>query len=704
MASSWNRHVRLSVCTVNNWALDFKGNLQRILKTCEDAYKEGARLRLGPELEICGYGCADHHFEIDTEIHSWEMLKEIVGKSKNWPNLLIVTGMPVRHRMLLYNCLVSVMNGKILLIRPKMVLCDDDVYRESRWFVRWSKPLTTIPFQLDESIGFEQKTVPFGDGVLYSTDNVTIGFEICEELWTAHSRHIELGLRGVDIVCNGSGSIHILGKSNYRVNQLILGGSEKTGGIYLFSNYRGCDGDRVYYDGSSTIAQNGKLYAQIHQFDIEDTCVATAVLDLNETISARNKKSSNCYESALLPEYKTISFDGKLTLDQPVQCLSKEITNVERLQLDPIEELCHGPPAWLWHYLRRSKMGGFFLPLSGGQDSSSVAAMVRLMCNKVCGAVKRRRLTDGGDDPAYYLNGQRVGEDPAELCHKLFFTCYMASEHSSAQTRACADGLAKDINSNHSSMFIDSVISAALSAFKLAKGFIPSFNSNDSREGLALQNLQARIRMVFAYLFAQLSLIVEGRPGSLLVLGSSNVDELLVGYMTKYDCSSADINPIGSISKVDLRKFLLKVYNDYGMKSLKAVIDSVPTAELRPLVDGAIAQTDEDEIGLTYDELSVIGQLRRPRCLGPYGTFLALCSMWYPKYSYEEIEAKVRNFFWRYRVNRHKATVATPSYYANWYSPDDHRNDHRPFLYPDMEHQFVMIRKKVTELKASSQH
>ncbi|PIO53387.1 hypothetical protein TELCIR_25279, partial [Teladorsagia circumcincta] len=68
------------------------------------------------------------------------------------------------------------------------------------------------------------------------------------------------------------------------------------GGVYLFSNHRGCDGDRIYYDGSSSIAQNGKLYAQIHQFDIEDTCVATAVLDLNETILYRGKNSSNRYE------------------------------------------------------------------------------------------------------------------------------------------------------------------------------------------------------------------------------------------------------------------------------------------------------------------------------------------------------------------------------------------------------------------------
>ncbi len=55
--------------------------------------------------------------------------------------------------------------------------------------------------------------------------------------------------------------------------------------------------------------------------------------------------------------------------------------------------------------------------------------------------------------------------------------------------------------------------------------------------------------MVIAFLFAQLTPWVRGRTGWLLVLGSANVDEALRGYLTKYDCSSADINPIGGISK-----------------------------------------------------------------------------------------------------------------------------------------------------------
>lgn len=37
---------------------------------------------------------------------------------------------------------------------------------------------------------------------------------------------------------------------------------------------------------------------------------------------------------------------------------------------------------------------------------------------------------------------------------------------------------------------------------------------------------------------------------------SSFLPGSLLGYLTKYDCSSADINPIGGISKTDLRAFV----------------------------------------------------------------------------------------------------------------------------------------------------
>jgi len=52
-------------------------------------------------------------------------------------------------------------------------------------------------------------------------------------------------------------------------------------------------------------------------------------------------------------------------------------------------------------------------------------------------------------------------------------------------------------------------------------------------ENLSLQNIQARIRMVLAFMLASLLPWVHGKPGFYLVLGSSNVDEGLRGYLTK---------------------------------------------------------------------------------------------------------------------------------------------------------------------------
>jgi NAD+ synthase (glutamine-hydrolysing) len=84
-------------------------------------------------------------------------------------------------------------------------------------------------------------------------------------------------------------------------------------------------------------------------------------------------------------------------------------------------------------------------------------------------------------------------------------------------------------------------------------------------EGLALQNVQARLRLTLSYYYAQLVAALRG-GGSLLVVATGNCDEGLSGYFTKYDCSSGDLNPIGSICKNDLRRFVKYVMNSYGLQ------------------------------------------------------------------------------------------------------------------------------------------
>jgi NAD+ synthase (glutamine-hydrolysing) len=101
-----------------------------------------------------------------------------------------------------------------------------------------------------------------------------------------------------------------------------------------------------------------------------------------------------------------------------------------------------------------------------------------------------------------------------------------------------------------------------------------------SAENLALQNIQARLRMVVAFLRAAAT--VRGKLGFLLVLISKRGRAASEGT-TKYDRSSADINPTGSrraICSRSCRALYISACRACGVEA------APPTAELEPLVEG----------------------------------------------------------------------------------------------------------------------
>ena len=185
--------------------------------------------------------------------------------------------------------------------------------------------------------------------------------------------------------------------------------------------------------------------------------------------------------------------------------------------------------------------------------------------------------------------------------------------------------------------------------------------------------------MLFLSFLAQLLPWVRGQHGGLLVLATANVDESLRGYLTKYDCSSADLNPIGAISKSDLERFLRWASENLGYTALVEVIDATPSAELEPITKTHV-QEDEADMGMTYAELTRFGRLRKVHRCGPLSMFEKLIHEW-PHIAPCKIAKKVKRFFYYYSINRHKMTILTPAYHAESYSPDDNRFDLRQFLY-----------------------
>eukprot|EP01065_Artemidia_motanka_P046613 TRINITY_DN70_c0_g2_i1.p1 TRINITY_DN70_c0_g2~~TRINITY_DN70_c0_g2_i1.p1 ORF type:complete len:738 (+),score=274.91 TRINITY_DN70_c0_g2_i1:68-2281(+) len=715
------RPVVVATCNLNQWALDFTGNLRRIKDSILEAKKKGARLRVGPELETTGYGCEDHFLEDDTTAHSWEVIEEILCDKELTRDILVDIGAPVNHRNCRYNCRVYLLNGQIVLIRPKIYLANDGNYRETRFFMQWDHNNTYrvedfyLPGRIARITG--QRKVPFGVAAIAARDTV-VATETCEELFTPQAPHIDLALNGVEIITNGSGSHHQLRKLNQRVD-LIKSATAKSGGCYLYANQQGCDGNRLYYDGSAMVMVNGALLKCGTQFSMHDVEVVTAVVDLADIRTYRGALNSRGVQASETPLIPRIDIDFCLVSEDILLAPSPRI---EMRYLDPMEELGRGPPCWMWDYLRRSGLRGYFCPLSGGADSTSTCTMARLMCDLIVQTISEERER-GMDPPPTLLDIRRVTRQPEytptdgkELCGRVLFTCYMGTSNSSKETRDRAQALAEQLGCNHSFVEIDKMTDAVTQVYASQ---VPGERKPDIRtakigscEDLAMQNIQARSRMVLSYLIAQLMpwKHQEGHNTGLLVLGSANVDEALRGYYTKYDCSAADINPIGGVSKVDLRAFLDWVAVEKGFTECGKVRQAVPVAELRPFTDAEgkplPAQTDEDDMGMSYEELKYFGDLRsRGRC-GPVAMFQKLVHEWLESHPHggqftpTEIATKVKRFWRMHAINRHKMTTLTPSYHAESYSPDDNRFDLRPFLYPvDFKWQFMRIDKLAAELE-----
>ncbi|CAO2655649.1 Nn.00g044520.m01.CDS01 [Neocucurbitaria sp. VM-36] len=754
------RLVTLATCTLSQWALDFEGNRDRILESIRIAKEKGATLRTGPELEITGYGCLDHFLEMDVYTHSLEMLHTILSNEATH-DILLDIGLPILFKGLRLNCRVLSLNGKIILIRPKMWLAQDGNCnmgvcsrlfgtfnflaslvekmnirpypcpgasanlwtlqdREMRYFTPWQTD-EVDEYRLPELFHKLQgaETCPIGNAIV-STKDSSIGLETCQELFEPLAPHNLLTLNGAEIITNSSGSHHSLRKLDVRIG-LIQQATKVCGGIYLYSNQQGCDGDRLYYDGSSMILCNGQILGQGTQFSLNDIEVIVSTVDLDEVRAYRSTPSRGL-QAVSAPRIKYIHVDFNLStpgddLDPDVMPTPPQPLRVHKAE----EEIALSPACWLWSFLRRSKQAGFLLPLSGGLDSASTATLVYSMCRLVMSALEEGNEQVKADVKRIAGPHHEEGwmpKDARELCGSLLSTLYLGmAKQSSNETRSRSQRLADSIGSRHLNMDIDNVFLAQKELLTQATGFEPNFkvHGGTQAENLSLQNIQARSRMVTSYYFAQMLPTVFNRKGggSLLVLASGNVDECLRGYLTKYDCSSADLNPIGSISKTDLKRFLHYAQTEFSLPILEEFLEATPTAELEPLTEDYV-QSDEADMGMTYVELSVFGRLRKEQKLGefdcdltekmpltlffsgPFGMFQRLVHEWRDKCTPRETAAKVKHFFHCYAINRHKMTTMTPALHMEDYSPDDNRYDLRPFLYPSFYESWSF--KKIDEV------
>jgi NAD+ synthase (glutamine-hydrolysing) len=629
--------VKVAAAALNQTPLDWYGNRKNIVRAIELARKQKASLLCLPELCISGYGCEDYFHSTSVYEMSQRMLLDILPETIG---MVVSVGLPVMYGHAVYNGACLIVDGEIAGFVCKKDLAGDGIHYEPRWFKPWPEDVRT-------QIEIEGKSYPFGD-IYFDVGGVNIGFEICEEAWTAKRRGSELAGK-VDIFLDPSASHFAFGKSEIR-KRLVQEGSRAFNAIYVYSNLLGCESGRIIYDGDNLIASGGKLLANAPRFSFRDVVITSAVVDISAVRMSHAKVASFQPEyerelSAIKNEFQWPQVDlGELVKSEFFTEEWEESTNIKE------EEFTRATTLALFDYMRKSKAQGYVVSLSGGADSTAVTVLVSLM---VQFGIKELGIDDFHLKLSH-INKIQDKSEPNEIIKEILTTLYQATRNSSNDTRESASTVANHFGTTHLEFNIDPLFDEYTNLISDNIGRPLEWTKDD----IALQNLQARIRSPLAWALTN----IENK----LLLTTSNRSEADVGYATMDGDTSGGLCPIGGIDKAFVIEWLkwMERSGPVGFGSIPAlgIVNALkPSAELRPQ---EYHQTDEADL-MPYPVLVQIESASIRDKRPPLEVFLLMRALYKEQYTEADILKWVERFFRLWSINQWKRERYAPSFHLD---------------------------------------
>jgi hypothetical protein len=155
-------------------------------------------------------------------------------------------------------------------------------------------------------------------------------------------------------------------------------------------------------------------------------------------------------------------------------------------------------PLWRRRFVVSGNHCGSNVPVSQPSSTGRTTGQVADDCRRIC-----------------RQEAPWVPSSAQEIANFVLHTTYMGTENSSELTTSRAKRLGYTIGSYHLTIKIDLMVEAVIKVFSMTTGRTPQFSvhGGTNAEDLALQNIQARLRMVTAYLYAALPW-VRGRRAS----------------------------------------------------------------------------------------------------------------------------------------------------------------------------------------------
>ncbi|MBW4568285.1 MAG: NAD+ synthase [Tolypothrix carrinoi HA7290-LM1] len=492
--------MKIAIAQINPTIGDLPGNATKILYAAQQAAAAGARLLLTPELSLCGYPPRDlllnPSFVEAMRITLQQLVKDLP------PNLAVLVGTVEKNSQAhnngekaLYNSMALLDEG-IKQIFHKRLLPTYDVFDESRYFE------------------------PGLQANYFTLDDIDIGVTICEDLWNdeefwgkrsyTNNPIADLAILGVDFVVNLSASPYSVNKQQFRETMLRHSAIRFQQPI-IYANQVGGNDDLIFDGRSFALNSRGDLICRARGFESD-----LVIVEFDEV-------RRDLLQSSVVAEYESED-----------------------------EEIWHALVLGVRDYAQKCRFSQVVLGLSGGIDSSLVAAIAT-----------------------------------AALGKENVFGVLMPSPYSSEHSISDALALSKSLG----------IKTTTLPIGQLMQGYDNTLADlfAGTQFGLAEENIQSRIR-------GNLLMAIANKFGYLLV-STGNKSEMAVGYCTLYGDMNGGLAVIADVPKTRVYSIChwLNQHSPFPYRRSSGtslphspipenVLTKAPSAELKP------GQVDQDSL------------------------------------------------------------------------------------------------------------
>lgn len=516
-------------------------NKEEIKKVIDQAVEEDVRLLVTPELSITGYTCADLFFTRTLLDSADKALLELAEYTKD-KNICVIVGAPYIYKNKLLNCAYTLFDGKVQMITPKQNIANYNEFYEKRWFISGRN--------VDE---FWNKFDCSMSSYIQLCDDVTIGIELCEDLWVTNPPSSKLATDGANIIVNLSASDEYVSKAQYR-RDLIANQSARCicGYVYAGASVYESTTDLVF-SGATVIAENGAVIAEGKRFQHENVLtIADIDVEKLNTLRQKNMSFENTDDNSYFndePFINNENNDLKYRFADPHPFVPGDKSQVR----ERCEEIFAIQSAGLAKRLQHVGSSGAVVGISGGLDST----LALLVCCEAMKLLGRPNSDILGITMPGFGTTDRTYHNAVDLMKSLGVTIKEISIKD-----ACVQHM-KDIE-----------------------------HDPDIKD-ITYENTQARER-------TQILFDMANKHGKLLV-GTGDLSELAMGWCT-YNGDHMSMYGVNASVPKTLVRYLVEYVADISEEKtaaiLRDVLDTPVSPELLPPDEnGKIAQKTEENIG-----------------------------------------------------------------------------------------------------------